>query len=39
MRDEAHAHGFDMIMIEEGCRALDLAGIAAQTTAPFRDRG
>lgn len=40
MRDgEALAHGFDTIMIEEACRAIDLAGAAANDPASFRDRG
>jgi nicotinamidase/pyrazinamidase len=37
--EDAAAHGFDTIVIEEACRAIDLAGTAAQTKASFRDRG
>ncbi|MGE0004889.1 MAG: bifunctional nicotinamidase/pyrazinamidase [Parvibaculaceae bacterium] len=37
--EDAAAHGFDTIVIEEACRAIDLAGTAAQTRASFRDRG
>lgn len=40
MRDgEALAHGFDTIVIEEACRAIDLASAAARMKASFRDRG
>ena len=35
----AASHGFDTIVIEEACRAIDLGGTAAQTRASFRDRG
>ncbi len=38
-RRSSRAHGFDTIVIEEACRAIDLAGTAAQTKASFRDRG
>ena len=37
--EDAAAHGFDTIVIEEACRAIDLAGSAAATKASFRDRG
>ena len=37
--EDAVAHGFDTIVIEEACRAIDLAGSAAATKASFRDRG
>jgi nicotinamidase/pyrazinamidase len=37
--EDAVAHGFDMIVIEKACRAIDLGGTAAQTRASFRDRG
>jgi nicotinamidase/pyrazinamidase len=37
--EDAAAHGFDTIVIEEACRAIDLGGTAAQTRASFRDRG
>lgn len=37
--EDAAAHGFDTIVIEEACRAIDLAGTASTTKASFRDRG
>ena len=37
--EDAAVHGFDTIVIEEACRAIDLGGTAAQTRASFRDRG
>jgi nicotinamidase/pyrazinamidase len=37
--EDAVAHGFDTIVIEEACRAIDLGGTAAQTRASFRDKG
>jgi nicotinamidase/pyrazinamidase len=37
--EDAAAHGFDTIVIEKACRAIDLGGTAAQTRASFRDRG
>jgi nicotinamidase/pyrazinamidase len=37
--EDAAAHGFDTIVIEDACRAIDLAGSAAAAKASFRDRG
>jgi nicotinamidase/pyrazinamidase len=37
--EDAASHGFDTIVIEEACRAIDLNGSAAATKASFRDRG
>jgi nicotinamidase/pyrazinamidase len=37
--EDAAAHGFDTIVIEEACRAIDLAGSAAAAKASFRDKG
>jgi nicotinamidase/pyrazinamidase len=37
--EDAATHGFDTIVVEEACRAIDLGGTAAQTRASFRDRG
>lgn len=39
MPDDAHAHGFDMFLTEEVCRAPDLAGSVVTSAGPFRDRG
>src|SRR5262245_18515806 len=37
--EDAAAHGFETIVIEDACRAIDLSGSAAATKASFRDRG
>jgi nicotinamidase/pyrazinamidase len=37
--EDAAAHGFDTMVVEEACRAIDLAGSAAAAKASFRDRG
>lgn len=37
--EDAAQHGFDTIVVEEACRAIDLNGTAAQTKAAFRDKG
>jgi nicotinamidase/pyrazinamidase len=37
--EDAAAHGFDTIVIEDACRAIDLAGSAADARASFRDKG
>ncbi len=37
--EDAVSHGFDTIVIEEACRAIDLNGTAAATKAAFRDKG
>lgn len=37
--EDAASHGFDTIVIEEACRAIDLNGTAAATKASFRDKG
>lgn len=37
--EDAVSHGFDTIVIEEACRAIDLNGTAAATKASFRDKG
>lgn len=37
--EDAALHGFDTIVIEEACRAIDLNGTAAATKAAFRDKG
>ena len=37
--EDAALHGFDPIVIEEACRAIDLNGTAAATKAAFRDKG
>lgn len=37
--EDAVSHGFDTIVIEEACRAIDLGGTAAATKASFRDKG
>jgi nicotinamidase/pyrazinamidase len=37
--EDAATHGFDTIVIEDACRAIDLAGSAAAARASFRDKG
>lgn len=37
--EDAAQHGFDTIVVEEACRAIDLNGTAAATKAAFRDKG
>lgn len=37
--EDAVSHGFDTVVIEEACRAIDLNGSAAETKAAFRDKG
>jgi len=37
--EDAVSHGFDTIVIEEACRAIDLNGTAAATKVSFRDKG
>jgi nicotinamidase/pyrazinamidase len=37
--EDAAAHGFEAIVIEEACRAIDLAGSATAARASFRDKG
>lgn len=37
--EDAAQHGFDTIVVEEACRAIDLNGTAAQAKAAFRDKG
>lgn len=37
--EDAALHGFDTIVVEEACRAIDLNGTAAATRAAFRDKG
>ncbi len=37
--EDAALHGFDTIVVEEACRAIDLNGTAAQAKAAFRDKG
>lgn len=37
--EDAALHGFDTIVVEEACRAIDLNGTAAATKAAFRDKG
>lgn len=37
--EDAALHGFDTIVVEEACRAIDLNGTAAEAKAVFRDKG
>jgi nicotinamidase/pyrazinamidase len=37
--EDAVAHGFEAIVIEEACRAIDLAGSATAARVSFRERG
>ncbi|MGE0239405.1 MAG: hypothetical protein AB7F09_02385 [Parvibaculaceae bacterium] len=37
--EDAAAHGFDTMVVEEACRANDLAGAAAPTKASFATEG
>lgn len=37
--EDAALHGFDTIVVEEACRAIDLDGTAAEAKAAFRDKG
>lgn len=37
--EDAALHGFDTIVVEEACRAIDLNGTAAAAKAAFRDKG
>jgi nicotinamidase/pyrazinamidase len=37
--EDARAHGLDVIVIEDACRGIDLAGSVAATRASFAERG
>jgi nicotinamidase/pyrazinamidase len=37
--EDARRHGFDAVVIEDACRAIDLAGSLAQTHASFAQAG
>ena len=37
--EDARAHGLDVIVIEDACRGIDLAGSVAATRASFAARG
>jgi len=37
--EDARGHGFDVVVVEDACRAIDLAGSLAQTWASFAQNG
>lgn len=37
--EDAHAAGFEVVVIEDACRAIDLGGSLAETRRAFADRG